>query len=258
MIALSEQFGLWETFTDGSGSISYSGDGKIVNCSKTTGDRAYTWWRFLASGGSTIRASVLARNISGNGLITLESPLNTPVNRINVESETWRRYEIETTLPLYMQDLEAVFLFGTTTAEPDGSEVEFAKPRIEILGDYIAPSQTLAMGLVTISAGASSVSMPSNYRRFGFSSVTYDSGTKHIKFKLAGNKSFGGSNMLPLVFITPRDNGVTTVGVGPLIYHYYFVNNAGEFDVAATDLSGNIFDFSTSPVQLQFAIKVEM
>ncbi|MDN6874072.1 hypothetical protein QO209_16645 [Pseudomonas citronellolis] len=259
-LAISERFdNAWKTYSNGAATVSIVNTGRTLRCSKTAdADSAYGYWRLNISGGARVRVRISARNLSGNGVITLENPLNTRKNRINVDSTTWKDYVIEYTAPKYVDTAAIAFLCGVTTTELGTNSVEFQKPRIEVFDESMGPTQVIAMGLVRVTASGGGVGINANHRNFGIGTMTYDATNKRIVFSLDRAQTFGGSEYRPLVFIHPTYDGISNASIGLLHYRWGAMANSGQFYIQAYQSDGTLYDLATAPADLFFSIKVEM
>lgn len=259
-LAISERFdNAWRTFVSGGGAVSIVNSGRTLRCTTTaSADIADGYWRLNISGGARVRFRISARNLSGNGVVTIESPLDTRKNRINVDSTTWKDYVLEFTAPKYVDVAMIAIKIGVTSTETGANSVEFQKPRIEVFDESMAPSQVIAMGLVRVTASGGGVGINANHRNFGIGTMTYDATNKRIVFSLDRVQTFGGSQYRPLIFILPTYDGVSNGSVGLLHYRWGAMADSGQFYIQAYTSDGTLFDLATSPVDLFFCIKVEM
>lgn len=234
MQLIAPNFNDWFESKSGSATINLTHGGKVATMTAGAVDRAFLVWPMMAGPGDSISLTVMARASPANGgELIIDSPNGTGKNSLKIDSEDWKPYTIQYTIPLTGD--QAVtggigeIAVGVGVGSASVGTVEVQNPHIELINGSTgamrvlatATLETLGSGVVRIYPGVTS---------FGFKEPVVTAGKIHMDLLTPVDFSRGsGMARFPDVQISAGASGQNG---DPIIWGYSTANlDDGSFDI---------------------------
>jgi hypothetical protein len=241
----------WRTNYSGASTGTPSDNNRVWTAnSPDTTSTAQLNYTLACTGGTKIKFSIMGKDLgaaqglpASKGEILLDQPTGTIQNRLWVDSTHWRRYELEYTVPHYIDVIDVQIVLGVLTA--NAGSVKYANPRLEVIGGGFGALRTMACGLLSINNAG--ITLNANYVRSGVSSVAWDSSAKNIIVTLTDSAA-PTTNNKPLLFtqLCPDSMGGGVNQVPNLnLYAGTIMTGARTFTISPLLPSGAHFDITT-------------
>lgn len=226
------------TTETGSGSVTMTGE--VANCVASGGDKAYVYRRIKAVSGATYKISCLARRVSGSdgtsGVLAVDYPdAGKPVNKVEINSRHWMRYEISYTVPLTAGDWTYIQVACGIVSGTEG-EIEVTDFIVE--SAQVPHPTAVAAGLIYFDNGVPELN-PS-FANYGIENLSYDSGDKVLYVTIKNRGYYANSEYAPLIICNPDSFGDYDIDV-----------RAGEYNRTTGELKIKFIDRSVSPPVLK-------